>query len=177
MATKDKVQEMEQEQAKVEDQIQAAAGEADGFPDELPTDLEGMENTGLMVSRRQIPSTKKKWQMIWVYSVLGVLRGRKVQVSLQASDIGGYSLLDLVFNGENVLALWRKAFSNKNDKGVVTSSGWHYFAISIDEVTGIPYIAPLKPSAKSDKFLLESLIKNESLLAEQRKAGDGSGQS
>lgn len=176
MATKDKAQELEQEQAKVEDQIQAAAGEADVLPDEVPTDLEGMENTGLMVSRRQIPSTKKKGQMIWVYSVPGVLRGREVNAGLQASDVGGYSLLDLVFYGEGVVPLWRKAFSMKDDKGV-TSSGWQYFAVSIDEDTGIPYIAPLKPAAKSDKFLLETLVKKELLLAEQRKAGDGSGQS
>lgn len=176
MATKEKVQEMEameQEQAKVEEQAKVfKAGEADVLPNEdLPTDLDGMENTGLVVSRRQIPSTKKKGEMIWVYSIPGVLRGREVNVSLQATDIGGYSLLDLVFYGASRVPLWRKPFEVKDDKGVVTASGYKLFAVSIDEDTGIPYIAPLKEAAKSDKFLLETLIKTK-LLADQRKEGE-----
>ncbi len=176
MATKEKAQEMEameKEQAKVEEQAKSIkTGEADVLlNDDLPTDLEGMENTGLVVSRRQIPSTKKKGEMIWVYSIPGVLRGRAVNVSLQATDIGGYSLLDLVFYGASSVPLWRKPFEVKDDKGTVTASGYKLFAVSIDEDTGIPYIAPLKEAAKSDKFLLETLIKTK-LFADQRKEGE-----
>ena len=164
-----KVQEMEAAKVAQSMEAQADPGEADALlEDDLPTDLEGMENTGLVVERRKVLSTKKKGEKIWIYYVSGILRGREVQAGLLATDVGGYSLLDLVFDGTTEVPLWRKPYEMTNDAGKVTSSGFQYFAVSVDE-DGTVYSAQVKPSAKSDKSFLETLINKE---LQRRKEGD-----
>lgn len=164
-----KVQEQEAAKSARAMEAQEVMEEADALlDDDLPTDLEGMENTGLVVERRKVPSTKKKGEKIWIYFVSGILRGREVQAGLLATDVGGYSLLDLVFDGTTEVPLWRKSYEMTNDAGKVTSSGYQYFAISVDE-DGTVYSAQVKPSAKSDKSFLETLINKE---LQRRKEGD-----
>lgn len=168
-AAEKKVQEMEA--AKVARSVEAreAPVEADALTeDDLPTDLEGMENTGLVVERRKVASTKKKGEKIWIYFVSGILRNREVQAGLLATDVGGYSLLDLVFDGTTEVPLWRKPYEMTNDAGKVTSSGYQYFAVSVDD-DGTVYSAQVKPSAKSDKSFLETLINKE---LQRSKEGD-----
>ena len=172
MAAEKKAEEMEF--AKVAESAKVAEPEeADVLPEEdLPTDLDGMENTGLMVSRRLIRSTKKKGETIWIYFTSGILRGREVQAQFQAPDVGGYSLLDLAFDGAKAVPLWRKAFENRDNEGKITLSGYHYYAVSYDD-DGMIYLAQVKPSAKSDKSFLEALIKKLQLENERlRKEGD-----
>lgn len=87
----------------------------------------------------------------------GLLRGRKVRVSLVSTDAGGYDLLDIVFNGADSVELWRKPYSMKDEKGKITASGFTYSVVSLDEDETV-YTAQVKPSRKSDKALLEKII-------------------
>ena len=52
-------------------------------------ELTDMENTGVLVYREKFIS-KERRQKYWGYFVVGMLRGRKVRVSLVSTDAGGY---------------------------------------------------------------------------------------
>ena len=170
--TEKKVQEMNVEKDSSIQEENPIVEEMDSLSEEETfPELEGMESTGLFVQRRKVASTKKKGEKIWIYYVSGVLRGHEVQAGLLATDVGGYSLLDLVFDGTTEVPLFRKYYETTNDAGKVTFTGYQYFAVSVDE-DGMSYIAQVKPSAKSDKTFLESLIQKQ-ILSERRKEGDG----
>ncbi len=126
------------------------------FDDMDSGELTDMENTGVLVYREKFIS-KEKRQKYWGYFVVGMLRGRKVRVSLVSTDAGGYDLLDIVFNGADSVELWRKPYSMKDEKGKVTASGFTYSVVSLDEDETV-YTAQVKPSRKSDKALLEKII-------------------
>ena len=51
-------------------------------------ELTDMENTGVLVYREKFIS-KERRQKYWGYFVVGLLRGRKVRVSLVSTDAGG----------------------------------------------------------------------------------------
>ena len=119
-------------------------------------ELSDMENTGVLVYREKFIS-KERRQKYWGYFVVGLLRGRKVRVSLVSTDAGGYDLLDIVFNGADSVELWRKPYSMKDEKGKITASGFTYSVVSPDEDETV-YTAQVKPSRKSDKALLEKII-------------------
>lgn len=62
------------------------------FDDMDSGELTDMENTGVLVYREKFIS-KERRQKYWGYFVVGMLRGRKVRVSLVSTDAGGYDLL------------------------------------------------------------------------------------
>lgn len=126
------------------------------FDDMDSGELTDMENTGVLVYREKFIS-KERRQKYWGYFVVGMLRGRKVRVSLVSTDAGGYDLLDTVFNGADSVELWRKPYSMKDEKGKITASGFTYSVVSLDEDETV-YTAQVKPSRKSDKALLEKII-------------------
>ena len=126
------------------------------FDDMDSGELTDMENTGVLVYREKFIS-KERRQKYWGYFVVGMLRGRKVRVSLVSTDAGGYDLLDIVFNGADSVELWRKPYSMKDEKGKITASGFTYSVVSLDEDETV-YMAQVKPSRKSDKALLEKII-------------------
>ena len=95
------------------------------FDDMDSGELTDMENTGVLVYREKFIS-KERRQKYWGYFVVGMLRGRKVRVSLVSTDAGGYDLLDIVFNGADSVELWRKPYSMKDEKGKITASGFTY---------------------------------------------------
>ena len=102
------------------------------FDDMDSGELTDMENTGVLVYREKFIS-KERRQKYWGYFVVGMLRGRKVRVSLVSTDAGGYDLLDIVFNGADSVELWRKPYSMKDEKGKITASGFTYSVVSLDE--------------------------------------------
>ena len=126
------------------------------FDDMDSGELTDMENTGVLVYREKFIS-KEKRQKYWGYFVVGMLRGRKVRVSLVSTDAGGYNLLDIVFNGADSVELWRKPYTLKDANGDITASGFTYSVVSLDEDETV-YTAQVKPSRKSDKALLEKII-------------------
>ena len=58
------------------------------FDDMDSGELTDMENTGVLVYREKFIS-KERRQKYWGYFVVGLLRGRKVRVSLVSTDAGG----------------------------------------------------------------------------------------
>lgn len=124
--------------------------------EENADELSEMQNTGVFVGREKFIS-KTKHQKYWGYFVKGILRGHEMRVSLMAPDIGGYQLLDLVFNGEEKVELWRKPYTLKDEDGNVTAKGFTFHAVSFDE-DGTVYVAQVKPSQKSDKAVLEKIV-------------------
>lgn len=126
------------------------------FDDMDSGELTDMENTGVLVYREKFIS-KERRQKYWGYFVVGMLRGRKVRVSLVSTDAGGYNLLDIVFNGADSVELWRKPYTLKDANGDITASGFTYSVVSLDEDETV-YTAQVKPSRKSDKALLEKII-------------------
>ena len=134
----------------------AEAADSLDFDDMDSGELTDMENTGVLVYREKFIS-KERRQKYWGYFVVGMLRGRKVRVSLVSTDAGGYDLLDIVFNGADSVELWRKPYSMKDEKGKITASGFTYSVVSLDEDETV-YTAQVKPSRKSDKALLEKII-------------------
>ena len=126
------------------------------FDDMDSGELTDMENTGVLVYREKFIS-KERRQKYWGYFVVGMLRGRKVRVSLVSTDAGGYDLLDIVFNGADSVELWRKPYTLKDANGDITASGFTYSVVSLDEDETV-YTAQVKPSRKSDKALLEKII-------------------
>ena len=126
------------------------------FDDMDSGELTDMENTGVLVYREKFIS-KEKRQKYWGYFVTGMLRGRKVRVSLVSTDAGGYNLLDIVFNGADSVELWRKPYTLRDANGDITASGFTYSVVSLDEDETV-YTAQVKPSRKSDKALLEKII-------------------
>ena len=58
------------------------------FDDMDSGELTDMENTGVLVYREKFIS-KERRQKYWGYFVVGMLRGRKVRVSLVSTDAGG----------------------------------------------------------------------------------------
>ena len=117
----------------VPDTVDPDESDGDEFDDDLDSgDLTDMENTGVLVYREKFIS-KERRQKYWGYFVVGMLRGRKVRVSLVSTDAGGYDLLDIVFNGADSVELWRKPYSMKDEKGKITASGFTYSVVSLDE--------------------------------------------
>lgn len=131
--------------------------DADDLDDTLDGgELSGMEDTGVVVRREKFLSKERRVRY-WGYFVTGALRGRAVRVSLVSTDAGGYDLLDIVFNGAEMVALWRKPYELRDEKGEKTASGFTFYAVSLDE-DGTVYTSQVKPSRKSDKALLEKLV-------------------
>ena len=173
---KEKDMEMTKEKAAMEQEQEAAAaaaaqvGDADlddleiESDEELDADLADMEETGLTVTRKKFVTTDKK-QRYWGYHVLGTVRKRSVQISLTATDAGGYEVLDIVFEDAKEVPLYRSPFVMKDNDGKVTMSGYRYYAVSRDD-EGMIYTAQVKPSRKSDQALLEMMIKTQLKLTE-----------
>lgn len=132
--------------------------DADDFDDDASDggELSGMEDTGVVVRREKFLSKERRVRY-WGYFVTGALRGRVVRVSLVSTDAGGYDLLDIVFNGAESVALWRKPYELRDEKGEKTASGFTFYAVSLDE-DGTVYTSQVKPSRKSDKALLEKIV-------------------
>lgn len=132
--------------------------DGDDFDDDATDggELSDMEDTGVVVRREKFLS-KERRQKYWGYFVTGTLRGRMVRVSLVSTDASGYDLLDIVFNGAESVALWRKSYELRDEKGEKTASGFTFYAVSLDE-DGTVYTSQVKPSRKSDKALLEKIV-------------------
>lgn len=101
--------------------------------------------------------TSKNGDDRYSYSIKGEIRGRELKADLLPSDINGYALLDVLFlDGEvflNVLP-----YSIKDEKSGEIIKGNSYQAISIDS-NGEELICPIKSKTKSDKAILDMLIK------------------
>lgn len=95
----------------------------------------------------------------FTYFIKGNVRGRDVKIGIAPPDIGGYTALDIVFGEENKLPLVVKPFEIRDEKTKKVTKGNSYAVASKDEATGKTYECTIKPARKSDKDLLDMLLK------------------
>jgi len=109
----------------------------------------------LFVERELIEKNDKSF---YSYFIKGKVRGRDVKVAISVPDIGGFTVLDVVFGDEMQAELIVTPFELKDEKtGKVTYSGNRYGVRSTDE-DGKVYECQIKPFRASDKALLEMLL-------------------
>ena len=93
------------------------------------------------------------------YFVKGVVRGKTVRAAMVPPDNGGYSLLEIVFGDDMQAPLSVKPFEIKDDKTGEVIKGNTYSVSTTDKDTGDVYECPIKPFRKSDKALLNMLLR------------------
>ena len=85
------------------------------------------------------------------------VRGKQAKVQVVPPDLGGYKVLDIVYNGEMEADLVLTPFKMKTDDGQ-TIEGNTFKVVSYDE-DGTVYECPVKPARASDKSLLKMLLR------------------
>lgn len=113
-----------------------------------------MENNTIKVERETFESNGKQY---FSYFIKGVVRGRNVRAGVVPPDKGGYTLLDIVFDGEMEAELVIKPFEIKDDSGKIIK-GNTFMVRSYDE-DGTVYECPVKPARTSDKSFLNMLLR------------------
>jgi hypothetical protein len=91
------------------------------------------------------------------YFIKGMVRGKDVRVAVTPPDVGGYAVLDIVFDGAKSAQLVTKPYEMKTDDGKVIS-GNTYAVQSFDE-DGLLYECAVKPFRASDRTLLNMLLR------------------
>ena len=91
------------------------------------------------------------------YFIKGNVRGREVKAGVIPPDKGGYTVLDIVFDGQMEAELIVTPFEIKDVKGK-TIKGNTYSVRSYDE-DGTVYECPIKPARTSDKSFLNMLLR------------------
>ncbi|MCM1368209.1 MAG: hypothetical protein NC184_05335 [Roseburia sp.] len=93
------------------------------------------------------------------YFVKGTVRGKDIRIGIIPPDNGGYTVLDIVFDGAMKAELVLKPYEIRDEKTKKVTKGNSYAVVSKDEATGMTYECQIKPSRKSDKDLLDMLLK------------------
>lgn len=112
-------------------------------------------NKQLYVEREPYEAKGKTY---FSHYIKGTIRGTDVKILLAPPDNGGYTVLDIVYNGVNTADLIVKPFEMKNEKTGELITGNTYFVQTIDKETG-DYECSVKPLRNSDKNLLKMLLK------------------
>jgi len=113
-----------------------------------------MEKNTIKVERETFESNGKTY---FGYFVSGEVRGRKVKAGVKPPDNGGYTVLDIVFDGAMEADLTVTPFEMKAEDGR-TITGNTYAVTSVDPETGEVYSCKVKPARESDKTLLQMLL-------------------
>ena len=114
-----------------------------------------MENIAkCKVERETFESNGKKY---FHYFIKGNVRGRDIKASVIPPDKGGYTVLDIVFDGKMEAELIITPFEIKDVKGK-TIKGNTYAVRSVD-ADGTVYECNIKPFRQSDKALLNMLMR------------------
>lgn len=112
------------------------------------------KKVNIMVERE---TYEKKGKEYFSYYIKGTLRGQTVKAGVKPPDVGGYTLLDIIFNGEMSAELVVTPFEMKADNGDVIS-GNTCKVVSYDE-DGTVYECPVKPARATDKVALKMLLR------------------
>ena len=113
-----------------------------------------MENNKIKVERETFESNGKEY---FSYFIKGNVRGRDIKAGVIPPDKGGYTVLDIVFDGQMEAELIVTPFEIKDVKGK-TIKGNTYSVRSYDE-DGTVYECPIKPARTSDKRFLNMLLR------------------
>lgn len=112
------------------------------------------ENKTIMVERE---TYEKNGKTYYSYFIKGKLRGIDVRIGVQPHDIGGYTVLEVVFNGAKEAQLVASPWEMRDERTGKVSSGTKFSVVSYDE-DGSVYECAIKPAQKSDKDLLNMLL-------------------
>lgn len=115
---------------------------------------EKVVKTPIMVERETYEKNEKTY---FTYFIRGKARGRNIRASVVPPDVGGYKVLDIVFDDALEAELVITPFEIKDDHGKVVK-GNTYKVVSYDE-DGTEYECPVKPARASDKIFLKMLLR------------------
>ena len=113
-----------------------------------------MKNKALVLERE--PFVAKNGKEMYGYFVRGVVHGKEVKADFLAKDMGGYELLDLMFEINPKVDLIMREETMTDDKGNVTKY-MVYEAQVVDE-DGVVFTYKLKLAQESDKTYLSILM-------------------
>ena len=95
------------------------------------------------------------------YFIKGVVRGREVKIDLappnKDTDMGGYTVLDIVFGDADRADLIIEPFEIEDEKTKKVIKANRYIVRTVDE-DGKVYECTVKPSRTSDRSLLQMLL-------------------
>ena len=101
---------------------------------------------------------EKNGKTFFTYFIKGSVRGKDVKASVMPLDIGGYTVLDIVFGNANKADLIANPFEIKDEKTGSVLAGNTYSVRSVDE-NGEVYECRIKPYRNSDKMLINMIIR------------------
>ncbi len=99
----------------------------------------------------------KNDRTFYSYFVKGKIRGKSVRVSITPPDVGGYTVLDIVFGESNEADLVVEPFEMKDNTGKIIKG--NTFKVRTTDIDGEVYECSIKPLRPSDKALLNMLVK------------------
>lgn len=100
---------------------------------------------------------EKNGKSYYAYYINGKVRNTEVKAQVVPPDLGGYKVLDIVYNGANEAELAVVPFKFAADDGHVIE-GNTFKVVSTDE-NGEIYECKVKPFRDSDKTLLNMLLR------------------
>ena len=108
----------------------------------------------IMVERETFEQNGKTY---YGYFIRGVARGRDVRASVVPPDLGGYKVLDIVFDGALSAELVITPYEIKDEHGKAVK-GNTYKVVSYDP-DGTEYECPIKPAQTCDKSFLKMILR------------------
>ena len=114
-----------------------------------------LKTNKLLVERETYEYKGKEY---FTYFVKGVIRGKEVKANVVPMDLGGYTILDIVFNGAMKADLVATPFEMKDEKTGTIIKGNSFSVRSVDG-NGEIYECKIKPFRQTDKQLLNMIIK------------------
>ena len=112
------------------------------------------KNQELLLEREAFVS--KNGKQMYSYFVRGKVHGREVKADFLAKDLGGYELLDLMFEINPKVNLIMHEESMTDDKGNVTK--YMVYEAQVVDADGLVYTYKLKLAQESDKSYLNILM-------------------
>lgn len=100
---------------------------------------------------------EKNGKSYYAYYINGTVRGVDIKAQVVPPDLGGYKVLEIVYNGAMEAELVIVPFKFAADDGHVIE-GNTFKVVSTDE-NGEIYECPVQPARKSDKSMLDMLIR------------------
>ena len=94
----------------------------------------------------------------FAYFITGRVKNTDVKIGVVPHDVGGYTALDIVFDGAEKAELVLKPYEIKDEDTGRVISGNTYSAMTVDE-NGEIFECPIKPNRQSDKTILNMLIR------------------
>ena len=108
----------------------------------------------IMVEREPYEKDGKTYQS---YFIKGTVRGVDFRVRIVPPDYGGYTVLDIVYAGEQEAELVLVPYEITDEKTKQVIKGNRYMVRTVDE-DGKVYECPVKPSRTSDRSMLQMLL-------------------